>query len=63
MNWYLTDYVKLMFNYTESRLSGYPTTAIPIADPAVTTFPAGTRVSGFDGATIRGFGMRAHLDW
>jgi phosphate-selective porin OprO and OprP len=63
LNWYLTDYVKLMFNYTESRLSGYPTTVIPVADPPITTFPAGTRVSGFDGARVRGFGMRAHIDW
>jgi phosphate-selective porin OprO/OprP len=63
VNWYLTDYVKLMFNYTESNFSGYPTTVIPLTVPPVTTFPAGTRVSGFDDATVRGFGMRAHVDW
>jgi phosphate-selective porin OprO/OprP len=63
VNWYLNDYVKLMFNYTESHLSGYPTTVIPASTPPVTTFPAGTQVSGFDDATIRGFGMRAHVDW
>ena len=63
VNWYLNDYVKLMFNYTELRLSGYPTTVIPAAAPPITTFPAGTQVSGFDDATIRGFGMRAHVDW
>lgn len=63
LNWYLNDYVKLMFNYTESRLSEFPTTTIPVTNPPITTFPAGTQVKGFDGATIRGFGMRAHVDW
>jgi phosphate-selective porin len=29
VNWYLTDYVKLMFNYTESKLSEYPARTIP----------------------------------
>ncbi|MEX1059457.1 MAG: porin [Methyloceanibacter sp.] len=63
VNWYLNDYVKLMFNYNESKLSNYPTTGIPAANPAITTLPAGTQVRGFDGATIKGFGMRAHIDW
>lgn len=60
VNWYLNDYVKLMFNYTESDLSGYPVTALT---PATAQFPANTKVSGFDDAKIRGFGMRAHIDW
>jgi phosphate-selective porin OprO/OprP len=61
VNWYLNDYVRLMFNYTQSDLSGYPVTTIGSSNTA--QFPAGTKVSGFDGATIRGFGMRAHIDW
>lgn len=60
VTWFLNDYTWLKFNYTESHLSGYPTTVIPAG---TTTFPAGTRVSGFDDATVRGFGMRAHIDW
>ena len=60
VNWYLNDYVKLMFNYTQSDLSGYPVTTVTANTSGV---PTGTKVSGFDGATIRGFGMRAHVDW
>ena len=51
-----------MFNYAQSDLSDYPTTPNeprrrnePDAD-----FPA---KNGFDGATIRGFGMRAQVDF
>jgi phosphate-selective porin OprO/OprP len=61
LNWYLTDYVKLMFNYTQSELSSYPLTPLIAGN---TTYPSGkTSVAGFDGATIKGFGMRAHIDW
>ena len=57
VNWWMTPYMRLMFNYAESDLSGYPTT------------PAGSGTNlieaknGFDGATVRGFGMRAQVDW
>ena len=57
VNWWMTPYMRLMFNYAKSDLSGYPTT------------PSGTGTNlplpkeGFDGATIRGFGMRAQVDW
>jgi phosphate-selective porin OprO/OprP len=61
VNWYLNDYVRLFFNYTESELSSYPITTIGSAGTA--QYPAGTKVSGFDDAKIRGFGMRAHVDW
>jgi phosphate-selective porin OprO/OprP len=60
VNWYLTDYVRLLFNYAESDLSGFPTTTVAANSSGV---PTGTRVNGFDGAKIRGFGMRAHVDW
>ncbi len=64
VNWYLNDYVKLMFNYTQSELSGYPTTLNLPANPGKqTTYPTGANVAGFDGATIRGFGTRLHIDW
>ena len=60
MNWYLNDYVKLMFNYAEFDLSQYPTTTVSTNSSGV---PSGTELKGFDGAKIRGFGMRAHVDW
>ena len=44
VNWYLNDYVKLMFNYTQSELSGYPVTTIGAAGTA--QFPAGTQGLG-----------------
>jgi phosphate-selective porin OprO/OprP len=59
VNWYLNDYVKLQFNYTESELSDYPVTILT----ASATQPIAGPVAGFDGAKIRGFGMRAHVDW
>ena len=31
VNWYLNDYVRLMFDYAEADLSGYPLTAITAA--------------------------------
>jgi phosphate-selective porin OprO/OprP len=57
VNWWMTDYSRLIFQYSESDLSGYATT--PISD---TTTPDGSK-AGFDGAKIRGFGMRAQVDW
>ena len=58
-NWYLNDYTRLMFQYSESDLSGYPTTILT----ATATQPKSGPVAGFDGGTIRGFGMRAQVDW
>jgi phosphate-selective porin OprO/OprP len=63
-NWYLNDYVRLMFQYSESDLSGYPVTTVGAASGnTVFTPPTGTKIAGLDGATIRGFGMRAQIDW
>ena len=45
VNWYLNDYVKLMFNYTESDLSQYPTTTVTANTSGV---PTGTELKGFD---------------
>jgi len=56
-NWWMTDYMRLIFQYSESDLGGYPVT--PLSD--VRTFDGSK--AGFDGATIRGFGMRAQVDW
>ena len=61
-NWYLNEYVRLMFDYSESDLGDYPVTTIP-ATATNTTVPPGTSIFGFDGAVIRGFGMRAQVDW
>ena len=41
LNWLLTDYTALKFNYTQSDIKG------------------GVN----DGADIKGFGMRAQVDW
>jgi phosphate-selective porin OprO/OprP len=60
VNWYLNDYVRLMFDYAQSDLSDFPVTTITATN---TTVPPGTKIAGFDGATIRGFGMRAQIDW
>jgi hypothetical protein len=51
-----------MFNYAQSDLSGYPTTPkqTTTAGDVTADFPAR---NGFDGATIRGFGMRAQVDF
>jgi phosphate-selective porin OprO and OprP len=43
VNWYLNDYTRLMFDYSESDISG--------------------RFDYNAGATIKGFGMRAQVDW
>lgn len=56
-NWYLNDYTRIMFNYAESDLGNYPLTLAQ----AGTTLK--NSVFGFDGATVRGFGMRAQVDW
>ena len=57
-NWWMTDYMRLIFQYSESDLGGYPITPLS----AVRSFDDGPK-AGFDGATIRGFGMRAQVDW
>ena len=58
VNWYLNDYVRLMFNYAQSDLSDFPITP---GQPGTSTLADAKE--GFDGATIRGFGMRAQIDW
>jgi phosphate-selective porin OprO/OprP len=57
VNWWMTEYVRLMFQYSESELKDYP---IFVAQN--TALPPGTN-NVFDGAHIRGFGMRMHVDW
>ena len=58
-NWWMTDYMRLIFQYSESDLGGYPIT--PLVG-TLASFDDGPK-AGFDGATIRGFGMRAQVDW
>ena len=62
-NWWLNDHVRLAFDYSQSNLSDYPITTVASPSSGVAVPPAGTKVAGFDGATIRAFGMRAQLDW
>ena len=57
VNWWMTEYMRLMFQYAQSDLSDYPF-FIP-QDPDL---PPGKN-NGFDGATIKGFGMRMQVDW
>ena len=57
VNWWMTPYMRIMFNYAQSDLSGYPTT------PATTGTNLLEAKNGFDGATIRGFGTRFQVDW
>ena len=57
VNWWMTEYMRLMFQYSQSDLSDYPF-FIP-QDPDL---PPGKN-NGFDGATIKGFGMRMQVDW
>ena len=45
MNWYLNDYVRLMFDYAQADLSGYPLTAVA----------SGTSLALDGPATIAGF--------
>jgi hypothetical protein len=53
----MTEYVRMMFQYSESDLSNYP-----FFVPEFANLPPGKN-NGFDGATIKGFGMRMHVDW
>ena len=57
VNWWMSEYVRLMFQYSASDLSNYP-----FFVPANPALPPGKN-NGFDGATIKGFGMRMHIDW
>ena len=52
VNWWLNDYTRFQFNYNESDIEGGP------------LFKANGAISnGNDGANIKGFGMRAQVDW
>jgi phosphate-selective porin OprO/OprP len=58
VSWWMTEYMRLMAQYSESDLSGYPTVAA-LADPSLPPH----QTNGFDGATMKGFGMRMQVDW
>ena len=57
VNWWMTPYMRLMFQYSQSDLSDFLTT------PANSDNGLDAPKNGFDDATIRGFGMRAQVDW
>jgi phosphate-selective porin OprO/OprP len=57
VNWWMTEYVRMMFQYSESDLSNYP-----FFVPEFANLPPGKN-NGFDGASIKGIGMRMHVDW
>jgi phosphate-selective porin OprO/OprP len=52
VNWYLNDYTRIFFNYGESDIGGGP---LLLAN--------GASANGNDGANIKGFGTRVHVDW
>ena len=61
VNWYLNDYVRLMFDYAEAELSGYPLTTVAagIHSRSRTCYNMPASMA----RTVRGFGMRAQVDW
>ena len=61
VNWYLNDYVRLMFDYAQAELSGYPLTSVASGTSLALDGPA--TIAGFDGGTVRGFTARAQIDW
>jgi phosphate-selective porin OprO and OprP len=52
VNWYLNDYTRIFFNYGESDIGGGPL-----------LLASGASANGNDGANIKGFGTRVHVDW
>jgi phosphate-selective porin OprO/OprP len=52
LNWYLNDYTRIFFNYAESDIGGG---SLLLAN--------GTSANVNDGANIKGFGTRFHVDW
>jgi phosphate-selective porin OprO/OprP len=52
INWWLNDYTRFQFNYNESDINGGP---LFLAN--------GSSANRNDGANIKGFGMRAQVDW
>ena len=57
VNWWMTPYMRIMFNYAQSDLSGYSTTPADLGNSLLEA------KNGFDGATVRGFGTRFQVDW
>jgi phosphate-selective porin OprO/OprP len=57
VNWWMTPYMRIMFNYAQSDLSGYSTTPADLGNGLLEA------KNGFDGATVRGFGTRFQVDW
>ena len=53
VNWWLNDYTRLALNMTQSEITG--------GNPLNATSTGGANKN--DGATIKGFGMRAQVDW
>jgi phosphate-selective porin OprO/OprP len=56
INWWLNDYTRFQFNYNESDIKGGP---LLLTSGAAT----GNSANSNDGANIKGFGMRAQVDW
>jgi phosphate-selective porin OprO/OprP len=52
LNWYLNDYTRVFFDYGESEIDGG---ALLLAN--------GSSANANDGANIKGFGTRVHVDW
>ena len=52
LNWYLNDYTRVFFNYAASDIGGGPL-----------LLASGASANANDGANIKGFGTRVHVDW
>ncbi len=57
VNWWMTEYMRLMFQYSNR------TSAIIRSSCRRTRACRLAKIPGFDGANIKGFGMRMHVDW
>jgi phosphate-selective porin OprO and OprP len=53
VNWWFNDYTRLALNVTQSEITG--------GNPLNAASTGGANKN--DGATIKGFGMRAQVDW
>jgi phosphate-selective porin OprO/OprP len=61
LNWWPTPYTRVVVQYSESDLSGYPNLA-NLGVPFDPSLPPG-KASSFDGGVMRGAGARVQFDW
>src|SRR5262245_22599045 len=62
VNWWMTEYMRLMFQYSQSDLSDFVRTPANTENGGTGTNLRNAQ-NGFDDGTFRGFGMRMQVDW